>query len=179
LSDFYNLAFLPLFLWLWFLCFLDKPLLKIEGFAQEEAMSRKSRCAYCHRRFVPNPRVKTQRFCANKPCQQARKAQWQREKMASDPDYQANQRDARRTWQHQHRDYWRHYRHQHPDYCERHRLLQTHRDHIRRAKPLAKMDAFVPPPFFKSGTYHISPATGEPLAKMDAFAMTCHLIPIT
>jgi len=142
-------------------------------------MNRQSRCAHCRRRYVPNPRVKTQRFCSNKPCQKARKAKWQRNKMATDPDYQANQRDARQAWQSRHRDYWRHYRHRHADYCDRNRLLQTHRDAIRRAKPLAKMDASVTPSFLKPGTYHIIPATGEPLAKMDALAMACHLIPMT
>jgi len=30
-SHFYNLSFLPLLLWLWFLFFLNKPLLKIDG----------------------------------------------------------------------------------------------------------------------------------------------------
>jgi hypothetical protein len=146
--------------------------------AQEAAMNRKSRCVHCRRRFVTNPRVKTQRFCSNKPCQKARKAKWQRNKMATDPDYQANQRDAGQAWQSRHRDYRRHYRHRHSDYCERNRLLQTYRDSIRRAKPLAKMDASVTASFLKPGTYHIIPATGEPLAKMDALAMICHLIPM-
>jgi hypothetical protein len=57
--------------------------------------------------------------------------------------------------------------------------LQTHRDQIRRPKPLAKMDASAPISFLKSGTYRIIPVPHEPLAKMDALAMTCHLIPIT
>ena len=164
---------------MWFLFFLDKPFFKIDGFAQEATMSRTSRCAHCRRHFVPNPRVKTQRYCSNKPCQRARKAKWQRDKMASDADYQANQRDAGQAWQHQNRDYWRRYRDQHPAYCERNRLLQTQRDQIRRAKPLAKMDASAPIPFFKSGTYHLIPVPGEALVKMDASAITCHLIPIT
>jgi len=61
--------------------------------------------------------------------------------MATDPDYQANQRDARQAWQTRQRDYWRQYRQRRSDYCERNRLLQTHRDQARRLKPLAKMDA--------------------------------------
>ena len=164
---------------MWFLFFLDESLCKIEGFRQEEAMPRKNRCAHCRRRFVPNPRVKTQRYCSRKLCQRARKAKWQRDKMASDPDYRANQRDARQVWQHQHRDYWQRYRHHHPSYRERNRLLQTHRDQKRRPKPLAKMDASVPTSFLKSGTYHIIPVLDVPLAKMDALAMTCRLIPTT
>jgi hypothetical protein len=142
-------------------------------------MPRKSRCAHCRRRFVPHPRVKTQRFCANKACQRARKAQWQREKMATDPDYQANQRDAQQAWQHRHPGYWRQYRLRRAAYRERNRLLQTHRDHKRRATPLAKMDASASVTFVKPGVYHLIPAVGEHLAKMDGLSQKCHVIPIT
>jgi hypothetical protein len=164
---------------LWFLFFLNKLLFKIDGFAQEEAMNRQSQCAHCRRRYVPNPRVKTQRFCSHKPCQQARKTQWQRDKMAADPDYQANQRDARYTGQRQHPDYWRHYRRRRAEYRERNRLLQSHRDQTRRAKPLAKMDASGAVTFVNPGIYHLIPATGNVLAKMDALSMKYRLIPIT
>jgi hypothetical protein len=141
-------------------------------------MDRPSRCAHCRRRFVPNPRVKTQRFCSNTPCQRTRKAKWQRDKMATDPDYQANQRDARQAWQHQHPDYWRHYRQKRADYRERNRLLQTHRDHKRRAPMLAKMDASGAITFVNPGIYHLIPTTGEGLAKMDVLSMKCRLIPM-
>lgn len=142
-------------------------------------MNGKSRCAYCRRRFVPNPRVKIQRFGSNTPCQRARKAKWQRDKMATDPDYQANQRDARQAWQTRQRDYGRQYRQRRSDYYERNRLLQTHRDQARRLKPLAKMDASGAVSFVNPGIYHLIPATGEPLAKMDALSMKCRLVPIT
>src|SRR2546425_5475323 len=56
------------------------------GFAQEGAMNHTIRCAHCRCLVLPNPRVKTQRFCSNKACQRARKAQWQRTKLATDPD---------------------------------------------------------------------------------------------
>ena len=69
-------------------------------------MNRTIRCAHCRCLVLPNPRVKTQRFCSNKACQRARKAQWQRTKLATDPDYQANQRDCQRSWQNQHPQYW-------------------------------------------------------------------------
>ncbi len=142
-------------------------------------MNRQSRCAHCRRRFVPNPRVKAQRFCSNKPCQKARKAKWQRDKMAADPDYQANQRDARHAWQRQHPNYWRHYRQRRTDYRERNRLLQTHRDQKRRRKPLAKMDTLDAVTVVNPSIYHLIPATGKVLAKMDALSITCHLIPMT
>jgi hypothetical protein len=142
-------------------------------------MNRKLRCAHCHCLCVPNPRVKTQRYCSNRVCQRARKAQWQRDKLASDPDYRANQKDCQRNWQHQNPHYWRYYRRRRADYRERNRLLQQHRDQKRRLRPLAKMDASVPVSFVKPGIYHIIPATGEQLAKMDVLSHKCHLIPIT
>lgn len=141
-------------------------------------MNRPIRCAHCRCRFVPHPRVKTQRFCSAKPCQQARKAQWQRDKMATDPDYQANQKDCQRSWQTRHPHYWRQYRHKRPDYCERNRLLQRHRDQKRRPRVLANMDASVSRTFVKPGVYHLIPEVGESLAKMDALSMKCRLIPM-
>jgi hypothetical protein len=137
------------------------------------------RCAHCHRPFLPDPRVKTQRFCTNKACQRARKAQWQRDKLATDPDYQANQRDSQRTWQSQHPQYWRQYRQTHAAYRERNRLLQQHRDRTRRRRPLAKMDVLEPVTFIQPGIYHLIPAIGSALAKMDVLSQKCHVIPIT
>ncbi len=139
----------------------------------------KMRCVHCRCLFVPNPRAKTQRFCAKKACQQARKAQWQRDKMATDPDYRANQRDCQQRWQRQHPQYWREYRQQRAAYRERNRLLQQHRDHTRRTRPLAKMDGFEPVTFIQPGIYHLIPAVGERLAKMDVLSQKCHVIPIT
>ena len=136
------------------------------------------RCAHCRRVFLPDPRVKNQRFCGKKPCQRARKTLWQRQKMASDPDYQANHTDSQRAWQKRNPDYWRAYRHRRPDYCQRNRLLQKHRDNNRRRlHGLAKMDALKPIWFVKPGTYYLIPEPGSSLAKMDALSQKFHVIP--
>lgn len=135
------------------------------------------RCAHCRCLFLANLRVKTQRFCSNKTCQQARKTRWQRQKMATDADYQANQRDCQKSWHQRHPGYWRQYRRRRSDYTERNRLLQKHRDH-RRIHDLAKMDASEPVSFLKPGIYHLIPEVGQGLAKMDALSHKCRLIPI-
>jgi hypothetical protein len=142
-------------------------------------MNHKIRCAHCRCLFLPDPRVKTQRFCANKTCQRARKTLWQRAKMATDPDYQANQRDCQSSWKQRHPHYWRQYRQRRADYAERNRLLQQHRDHRARVSHLAKMDALEPVASLKPGIYHLIPAIGQGLAKMDALSHKCHVIPIT
>ena len=100
------------------------------------------RCTHCRAPFVPNPRVKAQRFCAHPACQRARKTPWQRDTLARDPDYRANQRDCQRHWQHQHPQYWREYRQRRAASRARHRLWHQPRDHKRRARPLAQLDAF-------------------------------------
>jgi hypothetical protein len=64
-------------------------------------------CACCRRRLPANPRIKNQRYCAEVACQRQRKQHWQQIKMATDPDYRANQQDAYRVWRGKNPDYWR------------------------------------------------------------------------
>jgi hypothetical protein len=134
-----------------------------------------NRCEHCHTIFLPNPRVKNQRYCNRAECRRARKTHWQKQKMATDPDYQNNQKEAWKIWSQQHLDYWKAYRSQHPEYVQHNRLKQGLRDKKRRLGLLAKMDAFTSFSFVRPGTYFLVPD----LAKMDAFAQKIFLIPAT
>ena len=64
-------------------------------------------CSCCHLTLSANPRIKDQHFCGQPVCQRARKTQWQKVKLATDPEYLENQRDACRAWRETHMDYWR------------------------------------------------------------------------
>jgi len=139
-------------------------------------MNHMIRCAHCRRLILSNPRVKDQRYCSQKACQRARKTLWQRQKMATDPDYQLNQRDCQKDWKKRNHDYWRRYRSQHPGYITRNRLLQKHRDRRRRLHHLAKMDASEQIFAVKPGSYYLIPAKGH-LAKMDTLSQKVFLIP--
>lgn len=142
-------------------------------------MSQRIRCANpnCRRIFVPDSRVKGQRYCSKKACQRLRKRQWQRQKIKNDPDYRDNQRDAQQLWLEHNRDYWRRYRAQHPGYVKRNRLLQRARDRRRGRFPeLAKMDASKDISYVKPGSYYLISAKGH-LAKMDPLAPKYFLIP--
>jgi len=143
-------------------------------------MDKMHRCTNpsCRRNFLPNPRVKNQRYCNRKDCQRVRKTLWQREKMANDPDYKATQRDCRKRWLKQNPDYWREYRIRNPQYTEHNRLLQKKRDRKRRLDNLAKMDALERVSRLESGTYYLMPE-GVDLAKMDALNHRFILIPTT
>jgi hypothetical protein len=64
------------------------------------------RCACCGQPFEPRPQVPDQAFCSSPDCQRARRRQWQRDKLKSDPDYRSNQQDAQRAWTQRNQDYW-------------------------------------------------------------------------
>jgi len=133
-------------------------------------------CVHCGCLFRANPRTKNQRYCGSKDCQRARKRAWQKEKLATDPDYRANQRDCQKEWHRRHPRYYHLYRQGNDKIAERNRLLQRVRDRQRRGpKFLAKMDALKPAPGFILGQFYLLPV----LAKMDASAQKVILIPVS
>ena len=109
------------------------------------------RCACCGKPFAPRPQAPDQAFCSSPDCQRARKRQWQRAKLQSDPDYRSNQRAAQQAWTQRNPDYWRDYRAAKPEYEQRNREQQRLRDQARNAD-LAKTDVCDLPP----GLYRIT-----------------------
>jgi hypothetical protein len=138
----------------------------------------KVRCAHCGCRFVPNPRIKNQRYCGKPQCQRARKTSWQRQKLVADPDYQANKRDSQKAWLSRNLTYWQSWRTRHPGYVERNRMGQEDRRN-RYKNRVAKMDALEPFSVIKTGSYYILPDSDELVAKMDASAKKVRLILMT
>ncbi len=141
-------------------------------------MIRKLRCANpdCRRSFIPDPRVKNQRYCGRKECRLFRRRRRQNLKMKEDPDYRRNQQESRRCWIEQNPDYYRSYRAHHPACQARNRLLQRIRDQRRR--DLAKMDSSKPLYSVKPGCYNLVPVKAD-LAKMDSLSTRFFVIPYT
>jgi len=131
-------------------------------------------CCNCGLFFAPDPRNKNQKYCGKAQCQKARKAAWQRNRMATDADYRADQRLSRQKWARSHPDYWRNYRKQNPQIADRNRILQRIRNKRRlRQKPLiAKMDASKCFPFKAFGQFYLVPV----IAKMDALKVKIYPI---
>jgi len=138
-------------------------------------MNKKIQCANpdCGRIVDANPRAKNQSYCGRKPCQRARKRKWQKQKMAVDPDYKANQRECQIDWHARHPDYYRKYRQKHPAYCQRNRLLQNVRN--ARARVIAKMDTLESASIKHTRAFYLLPL----IAKMDASAQKVIIIPIS
>ena len=56
-------------------------------------------CQNCHQKKSADPCQKGKhRYCDEEACQRARKAAWQRDKMANDPVYHARQKDHQKRW---------------------------------------------------------------------------------
>ncbi len=129
-------------------------------------------CTFCSTFFVP--RNKTQFFCSSRSCQRARKALWQKQKLATDPDYKQQQRLSQQKWLSKKNGYWKRYRSENPEKVVRNRSLQRIRNIKNRGDAqdsrssksvlIAKMDARKSFSHNLSGQYWLIPM----VAKMDA-----------
>lgn len=145
------------------------------------------RCACCGRQLLSDPRVKDQRYCGRKKCQQARKNKWQRQKMLTDSDYRANKIESQQQWRQKNKGYSKRYRKKNLLYAAKNRKLQKGRDLRRNITPsdtsgswpastLAKRDALTS--FFDDNSmeYFLCPISSD-LAKKDALMVK--IVPIT
>ena len=134
-------------------------------------------CINCSRSFIQSPRHKNQSYCKREKCQKAKKADWQRQKLLTNPEYRANQKYSNWKWREANPGYWKKYRERNPKKAERNRMLQRFRNQRRGAKKpvpnndsasmIAKMDASksIKTTKFKAiGQYWLVPV----IAKMDA-----------
>jgi len=140
-------------------------------------------CVYCGDLFDPSPKHKNQTACKKPQCQRAKKAEWQRHKMKTDPVYNASQKISQKQWTSTNPDYWKNYRNKNPDKAERNRVLQTIRNRKARSKKsgtkmdtplIAKMDASKSNNFQALGQFWLIPV----VAKMDALKVNIVKIPI-
>jgi hypothetical protein len=95
-------------------------------------------CLCCGRLFTP--RNKNQNYCSNRKCQKARKADWQRHKMKTDPDYRRDQRISQKKWLSTKPEYWKNYRSNNPEKAERNRALQRLRNRNRHKSLSSQSD---------------------------------------
>ena len=136
------------------------------------------RCACCKRIRPRNPRVKNQRYCGDKRCQQARKTKWERDQQQADPYYRINKKECQERWKQKNPDYWKQYRQNHPEYRRHNRRMQSRRDQRINTggTDLVKMDTLDAFLNDTAVSYFICPAKSD-LGKMDALEVK--IIPIS
>lgn len=99
-------------------------------------------CPCCGTFFTP--RNKLQTYCSKSACQRARKALWQKQKLATDPEYRKGQHLSQQKWLSANPDYYQNYRQRNPEKADRNRALQKIRNHkaqLAKTIGIAKMDA--------------------------------------
>ena len=94
-------------------------------------------CRYCEKIFRPSKFQPRQAVCGKAECQQKRRADYHRVKIASDPEYREGCRDSPRKWRARTPGYWKQYRDKNPAAVERNRQRQRLRDQKRKLCNLA------------------------------------------
>ncbi len=98
-------------------------------------------CVYCDRTFEPSRFRPDQRVCSDAACQKRRRAEYHKNKIATDPDYAQVVRDSRRKWREAHPSYQAEYWRTHGDAADRNREQQRHRDRKRHVRNLLRNTA--------------------------------------
>jgi len=136
-------------------------------------MCKRKRCRNkdCGVLFVPCRQVPGQEYCSRKECQQARKREWNRKKLASDPDYKEARKAAQQRWKEKNPTYWQEYRARHPEYTRKNRQQQRLRNLKRRQAPpvskIVKTDESSPTKHGLTGRYKIIPIHSDKIVKTD------------
>lgn len=138
-------------------------------------MCKRKRCRNkdCSIRFIPCRQVPEQEFCSRKECQLARKREWNRKKLVSDPDYKEARKEAQERWKDKNPNYWQEYRVTHPEYIQKNRKQQHLRNQKRRQNlpvdKIVKTDESIPINNGLTGRYKITPVRADMIVKTDEY----------
>lgn len=95
------------------------------------------RCCFCESSFQPSKYQPEQTVCSQPGCQQRRRSEYRKQKLAIDSEYRQVCRDSARKWRSENPDYWKRYRERKPDAVARNREQQHTRDRRQRLFELA------------------------------------------
>jgi hypothetical protein len=91
-------------------------------------------CLHCCKSVTCNPRIKKQKYCSGKECQQARMRTWKKQQYKKNKRYLKKSQSDQKVWRKKYPadQYQRDYRKAHPEYVIRNRELQRKRNKKRR-----------------------------------------------
>jgi len=89
-------------------------------------MISKITCLHCGKEVPRNPRLKNQKYCCAKECQQARMRTWKNQRYKKNNKYHKRSLASQKLWRNKYpaHKYQREYRKTHPEYVIRNRDLQ-------------------------------------------------------
>ena len=97
-------------------------------------MISKITCLNCGKEFSRNPRLKNQKYCCAKECQQARIRTWKNRQYKKNSKYHKRSLASQKVWRSKYPayKYQQEYRNTHPEYVIRNRYLQRERNKKRQ-----------------------------------------------
>ena len=143
-------------------------------------MSRRTfKCSHCRRMRPRNPRVKDQKYCGERACQNARKNKWRKEKLRTDEAYREGVRESQNQWLEKNPNYWKQYRArpERRNESENPHAGQAQRNTSHHAAPIAKSDALDSFFFEDTRKYKIRRVTVNEMVKSDALIV--EIIPLS
>ena len=138
-------------------------------------------CCHCQRCCRKNVRLKGhQRYCGSKDCQQARKNEWERDRLKRDSTYRLKRCSSKKVWYRNYPgdSYQSAYRQSHPGYVSGNREKQRLRAHTGKTleEQIVKTDALSSESLVSKGFYVLIPYKKsypetclENIVKTDAF----------
>ena len=143
-------------------------------------------CCHCRRRCRKDVRIKSpQHYCGLKSCQQARKNQWERDKLKRDSTYRLKRISNKKAWYIKYPGdrYQSSYRANHPDYVsdnrEKQRLRESKITQKTNNKKIVKTDALFSESLINKGLYALIPyqkTCPKKIVKTDALIVELHSI---
>lgn len=119
------------------------------------------RCRCCQQIFRISKYQPQQTVCSRPLCQQWRRSEYRRQKLASDSEYRQVCRDSAQKWRNRNRDYWKGYREQHPEAVARNREQQKARDRRQRLLDLANNTSALDLKHSAAGVWLLNPASAN------------------
>jgi hypothetical protein len=106
-------------------------------------------CRHCGRQLPKDPRIKKQKYCSSRPCQNARRYTTNKVRTGKRPESRTLRQARNKRWRDTYpaHEYQKRYRENHPEYVDHNRELQRERNKKRKNE--------LPPMIVK--TYALSP----------------------
>ena len=138
-------------------------------------------CRHCGKSAPRNPRIKKQKFCSSRACQNARRYTTNKARANKISECRSLRQARNKRWRGTYpaHEYQKEYRKKHPEYVNRNRDLQLERNKKRQSEPtpmIVKTYALSPQPL-QDGVYTSFEVTNGKIVKTYAFMAQMHALP--
>jgi hypothetical protein len=136
------------------------------------------RCRYCGKSFQVSKYQPSQVVCSEQACQQKRRSENRRQKLASDSEYRQVCLDSSCKWRAANPEYWQRYREKNPDSVARNRERQQSRDRKQHLLQLANNNSALDLKRLAASIWLLNPGTADLANNNSVFAQVWVIEPL-